>query len=239
MPTVTQASCTHDLGPGTTVCLRCRQEARERTRDHQQRLLIRAAAGVAGLLVVVVGGASAMSAWRSPSRSAAAEPLRLLASTTVQQQGSARPASGPIESDARVAASPKLPAPASAPRSARALTLVIPVGRTDLTDSVFVERVADSVVVHFDTEIGRTRRRDKFEQMVRATLPALYGARADSLLVSIPAGGLTGGRDLVTEIVRRGIHLPLAGGDTLELWPRTRAGRDGPLVVSYAAHLAR
>lgn len=191
---------------------------------------------MAALVVILVGGASAVRAWRAPSRSAAAEPLRLLASTTVQQQGSPVVSGGPAHSPAPEAG-PAAPVPAS--RASRPFALVIPVGRTDLTESVFVERTADSAVVHFDTEIGRTRRRDKFEQMVRATLPALYGARADSLLVGIPAGGLTQGRELVGEIVAHGIHLPLAGGDTLELWPRTRDGRDGPLVVSYAARLRR
>ena len=233
MPSVTQPSCTHDRGPGTTVCLRCRQEQRERARTHQQRLLIRAGAGVAGLIVVVVAGASAMSAWRAPARSRAPEPLRLLASTTVQQ-ASPKSSSDPT---APVAAPPAAPAPAPVSRGSRPLALVIPAGRTDLTESVYVERVADSVVVHFDTELGRTRRRDKFEQLVRATLPALYGARADSLLASIPAGGLTDGRDLITELAVRGIHLPLAAGDTLVLWPQTRPGRDGPLVVSYRARL--
>lgn len=233
MPSVTQPSCTHDLGPGITVCLRCRQEQRERARTHQQRLLIRAGAGVAGLLVVVVAGASAMSAWRASARSRAPEPLRLLASTTVQQ-GSPKSSS---DATAPVAAPPAAPAPAPVSRGYRPLALVIPTGRTDLTESVYVERAADSVVVHFDTELGRTRRRDKFEQLVRATLPALYGARADSLLASIPAGGLTDGRDLITELAVRGIHLPLAAGDTLVLWPQTRPGRDGPLVVSYRARL--
>jgi hypothetical protein len=95
--------------------------------------------------------------------------------------------------------------------------------------------MADSAVVHFDTEIGRTRRRDKFEQIVRATLPALYGARAESLLVAVPVGGLMAGRDLLTEVVAKGIRLPLAGGDTLEIWPQSRPGQDGPLVVSYRA----
>ena len=246
VPSVTQVSCTHDLGPGTTVCLRCRQEERERARLRQQHLLIRAGLAVAGLLVIVVGGAGAMSAWRSPTRSRPVEPLRLLASTTVQQQGSAAPASSANASNPSNAAvtSPvpapgALPALAPASRSSRPLALVIPAGRTDLTDSVFVERFGDSAVVHFDTELGRTRRRDKFEQMVRATLPALYGARADSLLASVPAGGLAAGRDLVTEVAAHGVRLPLAGGDTLELWPQTRPGQDGPLVVSYRARIRR
>jgi hypothetical protein len=242
VPSVTQVSCTHDLGPGTTVCLRCRQEERERARRRQQHLLLRAGLAAAALLVIVVAGTGAMSAWRSPTRSQAAEPLRLLASTTVQQQGAAAPAIVANASNpAKLGVTPPVAAPEarSTSRFSRPLALVIPAGRTDLTDSVFVERFGDSAVVHFDTELGRTRRRDKFEQMVRATLPALYGARADSLLASVPAGGLAAGRDLVTEVAAHGIRLPLAGGDTLELWPQTRPGHDGPLVVSYRARLRR
>jgi hypothetical protein len=115
----------------------------------------------------------------------------------------------------------------------RALALVIPAGRTDLIDGVYVERAGDSAEVHFDTEAARTRRRDKFEQTVRATLPALYGARADSLLVAIPGGEITGGKDLIGELAVHGIRVPLGSGDTLMLRPQTRPGRDGPLVVSY------
>jgi hypothetical protein len=260
VPSVTRSSCTHDLGPGTTVCLRCRQEQREKARTRQQRMLLRTGLAMATLLVVGMGGASAMSAWRSPTRSQAPEPLRLLASTTVQQQGIPRSsgeasidvapaaaiahppvtaAGSPPSTSARVLSAAAVPAsvPAAARRSPRSLALVIPTGRTDLTDSVYVERMADSAVVHFDTEIGRTRRRDKFEQIVRATLPALYGARAESLLVAVPVGELMAGRDLLTEVVAKGIRLPLAGGDTLEIWPQSRPGQDGPLVVSYRARV--
>ena len=189
-----------------------------------------------------MAGAGAMSAWRSPARSLPPEAPRLLASTTVQQQGAPHPSESPVaqagvQTSAAAATAGVVPTNAGGAR--RPLALVIPTGRTDLTDSVFVERVGDSVVVHFDTELGRTRRRDKFEQMVRATLPALYGARADSLLRSIPSGGLAAGRDLVTEVAAHGIRLPVAGGDTLELWPGTRPGQDGPLVVSYRTRVKR
>ena len=51
------------------------------------------------------------------------------------------------------------------------MALKVPTGRTELGDSMYVERGGDSAVVHFDTEMGRTRRRDKFEATLRATLP--------------------------------------------------------------------
>ena len=124
-------------------------------------------------------------------------------------------------------------------KPAAAMTLKVPVGRTGLRDSMYVDRDADSVVVHFDTELGRTRRRDKFETTVRVTLPMLYGALADSMLAALPEGTITGGRDLVSEVAVRGVRLPVPEGGTLELWPVTRPGRDGPLVVGYRARVTR
>lgn len=113
------------------------------------------------------------------------------------------------------------------------MTLKVPLGRSGLRDSMYVERDADSAVVHFDTEMGRTRRRDKFETTVRATLPILYGPAVDSMLTALPEGAVTGNRDLVSEVAVHGVRLPVPSGGTLELWPVTRPGRDGLLVVGY------
>jgi hypothetical protein len=93
--------------------------------------------------------------------------------------------------------------------------------------------------VDFDLMMTRTRRRDKFERILRETLPALYGARADSVLGTIPEGSLVGEGDLLTELPLRGIHLPLGAGYQLTVWPETRPGRDGPLVVSYRARVVK
>ena len=68
---------------------------------------------------------------------------------------------------------------------------------------------------------------------MRATLPILYGIAADSMLAALPEGAITGNRDLVSEVAVRGVRLPVPTGGTLELWPVTRPGRDGPLVVGY------
>jgi hypothetical protein len=135
------------------------------------------------------------------------------------------------------------PAPAAAVVVAPALqppvTLSVPEGRTDLTESLVAERGGDSVVVDFDTPATRTRRRDKFEAVVRRTLPMVFGAPMDSVLRAIPDGGIAGGADLLDELPRRGVHLPVAHGWTLDLWPATRPGQDGPLVVSYRARMRR
>jgi hypothetical protein len=189
-------------------------------------------------VVVAVLGNAAVSAWRASSRMRSKEPLQLLASTTttsaVRQQGAptltAAPAAPAAESTTPSAKRADVAKPAL-------LTLKVPEGRTGLRDSMYVERGADSAVVHFDTELARTRRRDKFEATVRATLPVLYGARVDSLLAMLPEGAITGTRDLVSEVAVRGVRLPVPTGGTLELWPVTRPGRDGPLVVGYRARV--
>ena len=104
-----------------------------------------------------------------------------------------------------------------------------------LPDSLFAVRTGDTVIVHFDMPLTRTRRPDKFERVLRATLPVIYGPGVDSLLATIPTGDLARDGDLLTELPERGVHLPLSDGWTLALWPSTRAGQDGPLVVSYRA----
>jgi hypothetical protein len=112
-------------------------------------------------------------------------------------------------------------------------------GRTELRDGLVAVRSGDTVAVHFDTPATRTRRFDKFERIVRETLPQVYGAVADSVLARVPAGQLARSGDLLTELPERGVHLPTGDGGTLALWPETRPGRDGPLVVTYRATLAR
>ena len=250
MSPATRPPCPHDIGPGTSVCLRCRLEERELARARQKRALIRVSVVLGGLVVVAVLGNAAVSAWRASSRMSSKQPLQLLASTTtraVRQQGA--PTGAPVAA-APIAASPAA-ASTSAPPAANdarppkpsgvatpaVLTLKVPEGRTGLRDSMYVERSADTAVVHFDTELARTRRRDKFEATVRATLPVLYGASVDSMLTAIPDGAITGDRDLVSEVAVRGVRLPVPAGGTLELWPVTRPGRDGPLGVGYRARI--
>jgi hypothetical protein len=103
---------------------------------------------------------------------------------------------------------------------------------------MFAVRKGDTVTVRFDTELARTRRPDKFEQIVRATLPQVHGALADSLLAKLPAGDLVRHGDLLTELPLRGIRLAAPNGMTMTVWPETRPGRDGPLVVAYRTTLS-
>ena len=237
MSPATRLPCPHDIGPGTSVCLRCRLEERELARARQKRALLRVGVVLGGVVVVAVIGNGAVSAWRASSLMRSKEPLQLLASTTtsaVRQQGAPAPTAVPAVTSAEGITSPAKTADAVKPAL---LTLKVPEGRTGLRDSMYVDRHADTAVVHFDTELARTRRRDKFEATVRATLPVLYGARVDSLLAMLPEGAITGTRDLVSEVAVRGVRLPVPTGGTLELWPVTRPGRDGPLVVGYRARV--
>jgi hypothetical protein len=110
----------------------------------------------------------------------------------------------------------------------------LPQGRTELGgDGLYAVRDGEVVRVHFDTELGRTRRAAKFEQIVRATLPRILGLAADSLLRQLPAGRIAASGDLITDLPHRGVELRHIDGRTLTVWPEVRPGRDGPLVVSY------
>lgn len=107
-------------------------------------------------------------------------------------------------------------------------------GRTDLgSDGLYAVREGDLVRVHFDTDLGRTRRPAKFEQIVRATLPAIFGAAGDSLLRQVPGGRIASSGDLIVELPERGVELRHIDGRAVKVWPETRSGRDGPIVVSY------
>ena len=142
----------------------------------------------------------------------------------------------PVESADSSGTSPAEPAgPAEQPR----IVPVIAEGRTELGDSVYAVRDGPTVTVHFDTYLTRTRRRDKFDRIVRETLPQVYGEAADSLLSTVPVGQIAQGGDLLGELPSTGISFELADGSTLALWPRTRPGRDGPLVVAYRATILR
>ena len=115
------------------------------------------------------------------------------------------------------------------------LAPVIGEGRSDLGDGVVAERSGDEVKVYFDTPLTRTRRPEKFETVVRATLPQLYGPAADSALAAIPAGALVPREGLLTELPVQGFSIPVRDGLSVRVWPEIRPGQEGPLVVRYRA----
>ena len=240
------AACSHDLGQGTTICLRCRQERRDDARARQQRLFGLSGVVAMGLLGAYVMGASATNAWRAaaandtslvPSRAS------VIASSVsgggeVTQQGEGATTAAPAVTLASAVAPAAVPVTATTAGQAP-LPLIVREGRTDLSENLIAERGGDSVIVDFDTPATRTRRRDKFESVVRRTLPLVYGAQVDSVLRAIPLGSLVGGADLLTELPKRGVHLRVGEGWGLDLWPETRQGQDGPLVVGYRARVTR
>ncbi len=141
--------------------------------------------------------------------------------------------------DSAAAAPAALPqsAPLVAPPVARSLQPIVAQGRTELQNGMYALRAGDTVTVHFDTPEARTRRPEKFEQIIRSTLPGVHGPAADSLLAAIATGTLVGPTELVTD--QRAISLRAVDGRSLSLWPKTRPGRDGPLVIAYRVTPAR
>jgi hypothetical protein len=127
------------------------------------------------------------------------------------------------------------PAPPATQSTPRPLAPLVAPGRTEVGDGLYIERAGETVTVHFDTPTTRTRRRDKFESVVRRTLPEVYGSAAEAILSSIPEGTLVDPTIMVTDIAERGRGVRLDSGDgwKFSLWPETRPGEDGPLVVSY------
>jgi hypothetical protein len=249
---MSSSTCAHDLGPGITVCLRCRQEQRDAARTRQQQMLGLCGVAAMGLLGIYVMGASAANAWHAaarPDTAHVAARASVVASSVsgggeVKQQGDAAPTAVAATATTFLATTPTTPAPAApatvaTPATQPAIPILVGEGRTDLTETLIAQRTGDSVSVDFDAPTTRTRRRDKFEAVVRQTLPMIYGAPIDSVLRTLPEGGIVGNVDLLDELPKRGVHLPLGNGWTLDLWPGTRPGQDGPLVVSYWARVRR
>lgn len=208
--------CPHGLRPGTTVCLRCRSDARAVARQKRVRFATRAGLAFMGVAVVV---ALIVGAWNA---------------ITADRLGSGEEQANPGATDSIPTA---IAAGTDRPTTALALEPTIAEGRRQLGDSVYAIREGGLVTVHFDTESLRTRLDWKFEGVVRATLPLVFGPNARAALDSIPSGMLARG-GLTTELPTRGITLRL-GNQTLKVWPVTRQGRDGPLVVGYRASAAR
>jgi len=250
------ASCPHEKRPGTTVCLLCRRDSRRAAIVRRRRIALRTvliAAGVAAAGASVWGVVDAVVGFRPDAvrRYVAALALEV---RDAAQRGEDAPSGesetltmvsqGATVEHARMVQPVALVSPALAPTPLAAIPArpatppMIPIvaqGATKLKDSVIAVRRGDSVVVHFDTPLGRTRRPEKFEQIVRATLPAIYGPMADSVLDRIPVGNLARTGDLLTDLPARGLRFSLGAGWALALWPETRPGQDGPLVVMYRA----
>ena len=116
---------------------------------------------------------------------------------------------------------------------------VIAEGLTEIGDGMSAMRSGDTVTVHFNTPMLRTRRPEKFEEIVRRSLSVVYGTKAESLLATIPRGSLVQDQDLFAELPTRGLHIAIPAGGTIALWPETRERADGPLVIAYRTTVTR
>ena len=203
-------SCPHGPRAGTTTCLYCRNEERALARQRRNRFLTRFGVIAMGSSVVIALIIGAIIS---------IVPERAPSATADSADG----------------------APAAAPSTVPPLALVptIPEGTSTIADSIVAERQGGEVTVRFDTELLRTRYDHKFEGVVRATLPAVFGADARAALDSVPSGEFVRGGNLLTELPTRGIRLALSDGRSLTVRPITRPGQDGPLVIGYRASGSR
>lgn len=135
-------------------------------------------------------------------------------------------------------AQPQTPPPIAEPVVPSApFAPVIPRGATMLADSVIAVRSDSDVVVDFDRPMLRTRRPEKFEQFVRTTLESVYGAPGAAVIRKLPYGAIAAQGDLLKELPARGVRLPVDASWVIRLFPETRQGQDGPLVIRYRVRL--
>jgi hypothetical protein len=239
--------CDHELRPGTAVCLRCQHAERAARRARQRQIMARGTAVVMVLGVIAAIGIAGASVIRNRGWT---EGTETLVRSAEPQANSATDSATDATASPTTDSTPTMPVPqrtagsaaapaamaSSQPTAARVkVAPVVPVGGTALRDSMVADRAGDTVRVRFDLELSRTRRPEKFEAIVRSTLPQVYGAAVDSALRALPEGAVARAGDLVTTLPEQGFHIPLPGGRTIAVWPETRPGRDGPLVVAYRA----
>jgi len=235
--------CDHELRPGTAVCLRCQHAERAARRARQRQIMARGTAVAMVLGVIAAIGMAGASVIRNRAWTEGTETLVRSAEPQADSATDATvsPTTDPtptVEVPQRTAGSLAAPAAMAVSRPAAAgitVAPVVPVGGTALRDSMVADRAGDTVRVRFDLELSRTRRPEKFEAIVRSTLPQVYGAAVDSALRALPEGAVARAGDLVTTLPEQGFHIPLPGGRMIAVWPETRPGRDGPLVVAYRA----
>lgn len=232
-----QPECTHLRGPGTTLCLHCRQESRLAASIKRKRLMLRGTAGaivVATFVTVSAFGATAFRGRNAAHRAdSSAEPGT--ASTQPTPLLAGQPAAGQSAATqppaAKVAVDPVSPRAVAGP----SVVPIIPGGESMLADGVAASRSDGVVTVSFDKPMVRTRIPEKFERFLRTTLPAIYGARIDSSLTKIPIGGIARQGDLISVLPTSGVRIPIDAAWELRVFPETRPGVEGPLVVRYRA----
>ena len=217
----TETQCPHGQR-GTSVCLYCRQDARDVARKRRNKLLTRFGLTTLGggvVIALVVGVLVTLAPASRTSTPADADTATASAAPPVVTSSAGASADS---------ARPSLLSPQIAP------------GRRELGDGVVADRVGDEVTVTFDTDSLRTRIDWKFEGIVRATLPMVFGDAARGALDRIESGSLFERRNLIRDLPRRGVRIPLDSGlGTIRIYPILRQGRDGPIVTAYRADVIK
>ncbi|HET7623287.1 MAG TPA: hypothetical protein VFK39_15380 [Gemmatimonadaceae bacterium] len=242
MSPATQAPCNHERRPGTTICLRCRHEERVARRRRALSTSLRVSAVVLALATmgaIASSGAEALQgrqlfAMRTAQPEAAPVAAR---SDDISHPAPANSSGAAVADSAPAIAAPLATAPS--PTEPSVTTPIVAEGRTELGEGLFAVRDGRSVVVNFDVPQARTRRRDKFDRIVRATLPRVYGPAAQATLDEIPQGEIVKPGTLPADLEKSGLRIPLGDSASISLWPELRDARGGPLVVGYRAEVAR
>lgn len=229
--------CMHEHRPGTTVCLHCRHAARAVAREKRKRIMLRA--GAVAVVAITVGAVGVLSAAAIRARTSLRKPeSRVARAAPTVPDTETRSTTTPT---ATIATKPVQTAPSTAvlqrtdsvAHSKPPFSPVVLQGQSTLRDGLTAVRADSLVTVSFDMPMVRTRIAAKFERLVRTTLPAVYGRSIDSVLSRIPEGGIAAQGDLVSELPTRGVRIPVNAEWTIALYPETRPGLDGPLVVRY------
>ena len=215
----TDAQCPHGQR-GTSVCLYCLQEARDAARRRRKKLLTRFGLTTLGGGVVVALIVGVLVTLAPASR------------TSVPAEADTAASNPAVVSSSAGSSEDSTPPSLLSPQ--------IPPGRRELGNGVVADRAGDEVTVAFDTDSLRTRVDWKFEGVVRGTLPLVFGEPARHALDGIQVGTLLGRRNLVRDLPRQGLRIPLDSGlGTIRLYPVVRQGRDGPIVTAYRADVVR
>jgi hypothetical protein len=229
--------CMHELRPGTTVCVHCRHAARAVARERRQRFLLRA--GAVATIAITLGAVGVLSAAALRARGSLHKSERPVVNAPLSTPDRAVVSTptpvvqNPPALVQTAAAAPVTPRGETVAHSKAPFAPVVPQGQSSLPDGPTAVRADSLVTVSFDMPMIRTRIAAKFEHLVRSTLPAVYGRSIDSVLSRIPEGGIARQGDLVSELPTRGVRIPVNNEWSIALYPETRPGQDGPLVIRY------
>jgi hypothetical protein len=222
--------CTHERRPGTTVCLHCRHASLLAARGKRKRLMLRGGAVVIVLGTFIAAGTVGATAIRGKS---AARKATIAARQAPAEVVAVADGVSAADTSAVTVPGPAVQQGEVESRGEAPLRPIVPTGAAPLRDGMSTLRSDSVVTVLFDTPGARTRIPEKFERLVRETLPAVYGRGVDSVLAKMPQGAIAKQGLLASELATNGVLIPIGNAWSIRLFPETRLGQDGPLVVRY------